>query len=63
LRRVLQKKIEDPIAEEILTGHYKHNDTIKLALHEDMIVFSRIEATNDENASNEENTVQEPENE
>ena len=40
LRRVLQKKIEDPIAEEILTGHYKHNDTIKLALHEDMIVFS-----------------------
>ena len=58
LRRVLQKKIEDPIAEEILTGHYKHNDTIKLALHEDMIIFSRVEATTQDNIE----TAQEDEN-
>ncbi len=43
LRRVIQKKIEDPIAEEILTGHYKHGDTIKLSLNEDVIAFERIE--------------------
>ncbi len=44
LRRVLQKKIEDPIAEEILTGHYQHGDVIKLSLHEDLIVFNKGEA-------------------
>ena len=34
LRRVIQKKIEDPIAEEILTAHYKHGDTIGLYFHQ-----------------------------
>ncbi len=43
LRRVIQKKIEDPIAEEILTAHYKHGDTIGLSLKDDMIVFSPVE--------------------
>ncbi len=44
LRRVIQKKIEDPIAEEILTGHYKHGDAIGLSLSDDSISFARIEA-------------------
>ena len=43
LRRVIQKKIEDPIAEEILTGHYKHGDTIRLELKDDAIAFERVE--------------------
>jgi len=43
LRRVIQKKIEDPIAEEILTAHYKNGDTIQLSLADDAIAFSRKE--------------------
>ena len=43
LRRVIQKKIEDPIAEEILTGKYRDNDIIKLKLDGKKIQFERIE--------------------
>jgi len=42
LRRVIQKKIEDPIAEEILTGMYADGDTIKLSLDDKKIEFERI---------------------
>lgn len=44
LRRLIQKKIEDPIAEEILTGLYGHGDTLKLDLLDEKITFHR-EAT------------------
>ena len=44
LRRLIQKKIEDPIAEEILTGLYGHGDTLKLDFVDEKIVFHR-EAT------------------
>jgi ATP-dependent Clp protease ATP-binding subunit ClpC len=44
LRRVIQKKIEDPIAEEILTGMYTNGDTIKLKLENDKIEFERVKA-------------------
>ena len=44
LRRVIQKKIEDPIAEEILTGMYADGDTIKLKLEEHEVKFERIKA-------------------
>ncbi len=44
LRRLIQKKIEDPIAEEMLTGLYKNGDTIKLKLENEQILFERIEA-------------------
>ncbi len=44
LRRLIQKKIEDPIAEEILTGLYGHGDTLKLELENEKITFQR-EAT------------------
>lgn len=53
LRRLIQKKIEDPIAEEILTGEYKHGDTIRLKLDNDRIVFERI--TPEQKAVNQEN--------
>lgn len=44
LRRLIQKKIEDPIAEEILTGLYGHGDTLKLNLVDEKIQFNRIPA-------------------
>ncbi|OGH96198.1 MAG: ATP-dependent Clp protease ATP-binding subunit ClpC [Candidatus Melainabacteria bacterium GWA2_34_9] len=45
LRRLIQKKIEDPIAEEILTGMYKEGDLLKVKLEGKKIVFERIEGT------------------
>ena len=53
LRRLIQKKIEDPNAEEILTGEYKHGDTIRLKLDNDRIVFERI--TPEQKDANQEN--------
>jgi len=50
LRRVIQKKIEDPIAEEILTGKYRDNDIIKLKLEGKKIQFERIEGKPKEEA-------------
>lgn len=44
LRRLIQKKIEDPIAEEILTGQYGHGDTLKLDLVDEKITFERLAA-------------------
>ena len=45
LRRLIQKKIEDPLAEEILTNAYTPGDTIVLKLQDDKIVFERKEGT------------------
>ncbi len=42
LRRVIQRKIEDPIAEEILTGMYSPGDSIKLNLDDKTIGFERL---------------------
>ena len=41
LRRLIQKKIEDQLAEEILTNAYQPGDTILLKLEDDKIVFER----------------------
>ena len=41
LRRLIQKKIEDQLAEEILTNAYQAGDTILLKLVDDKIVFER----------------------
>ena len=41
LRRLIQKKIEDQLAEEILTNAYQPGDTIVLKLEGDKIVFER----------------------
>lgn len=41
LRRLIQKKIEDSLAEEILLGQYKKGDALTLKLQDKEIVFSR----------------------
>ncbi len=43
LRRVIQKKIEDVLAEEILTGNYKPKDTLVMSMEEDKIKISKKE--------------------
>jgi len=47
LRRLIQKKIEDAIAEEILTGMYKEGDMLKLALDGKKIIFEKVQGAND----------------
>ena len=41
LRRVIQKKIEDVLAEEILTGKYQANDTLVMKMEDDKIVIEK----------------------
>ena len=41
LRRVIQKKIEDVLAEEILTGNYKPKDTLLMSMEDEKIVISK----------------------
>ena len=45
LRRLIQKKIEDQLAEEILTNAYQPGDTILLKLVDDKIVFEKKEGS------------------
>ena len=52
LRRLIQKKIEDQLAEEILTNAYQPGDTILLKLEDDKIVFERKTSENVENLEN-----------
>ena len=55
LRRLIQKKIEDQLAEEILTNAYQPGDTILLKLVDDKIVFERKAGS-----ENKEETKEEP---
>ncbi len=48
LRRLIQKQIEDQLAEEILTNAYQPGDTILLKLVDDKIVFERKEGKHEE---------------
>ena len=41
LRRLIQRKIEDELAEEILTNAYEPGDTIVLKLKDEKIVFEK----------------------
>lgn len=45
LRRLIQKKIEDILAEEILTNKYSAGDTILLKMEDDKIVFEKAKAS------------------
>ena len=42
LRRLIQSKIEDGLAEEILTGEYKAGDTVLLKLEDRKIKFEKL---------------------
>ena len=44
LRRVIQKKVEDVLAEEILSGNYKANDKLKMDYKDDKITIEKIES-------------------
>ena len=41
LRRLIQRKIEDELAEEILSGKYENGDTIRIVLHDGKIAFEK----------------------
>ena len=41
LRRLIQRKIEDMLAEEILSGKYQPGDTIRMTLVDDKITFEK----------------------
>ncbi len=41
LRRLIQRKIEDELAEEILSGKYANGDTIKMVLNDGKIAFEK----------------------
>jgi len=41
LRRLIQRKVEDSLAEEILSGKYAPGDTIRLTLNEGKIAFEK----------------------
>jgi len=43
LRRLIQSKVEDGLAEEILTGEYKANDTVLLKLEDRKIKFEKLQ--------------------
>ncbi len=42
LRRVIQKKVEDILAEEILSGNYKENDKLKMDFKDEKIVIEKV---------------------
>ena len=41
LRRLIQRKMEDSLAEEILSGKYGPSDTIKVTMQEGKITFDK----------------------
>ena len=41
LRRVIQKKVEDVLAEEILTGNYQPNDELVMDMKDEQIVIEK----------------------
>ena len=41
LRRTIQNKIEDPLADALLEGKYKEGDTIKVDVEEGKFVFTK----------------------
>lgn len=64
LRRLIQKTIEDALAEELLLGHAGEGDTIKLNFEDKKIVFNKVKgkpAENTEKAENKKKTSEEKE--
>lgn len=45
LKRAIQQHVENPLAQEILSGRFTPGDTIKVALKKDNIVFSKATET------------------
>ncbi len=53
LRRLIQSKIEDGLAEEILTGQYKAGDTVLLKLEDRKIRFEKLQTSKTKRAKSE----------
>jgi ATP-dependent Clp protease ATP-binding subunit ClpB len=45
LKRAIQQQLENPLAQEILGGHYKPGDIIKIDVQADQLVFSKSAQT------------------
>ena len=57
LRRLIQRKVEDTLAEEILTGKYEEGDTIVLDMKDGKMFFSKKgEETKEDKSDNKEET-------
>ena len=39
LKRVIQREVQDPLAEEILLGHIKDEDTVKITAGSERLIF------------------------
>jgi ATP-dependent Clp protease ATP-binding subunit ClpC len=51
LRRVIQKRIEDEISEEMLSGKFKEGDVVTASLKDGKIVFDKAKAKKSSNAN------------
>ena len=40
LRRTIQTRVEDPLAEKLLAGHYRKGDTIRITVADDAVAFA-----------------------
>lgn len=61
LRRLIQRKIEDNLAEEILSGKYSSGDTIRITLVDDKIAFEKaVKRKSRAKAETEEHTEEVP---
>ena len=60
LRRLIQRKVEDSLAEEILSGKYSAGDTIRLVLTDGKITFEKApkKRARKEKSSSEEKTIE-----
>jgi ATP-dependent Clp protease ATP-binding subunit ClpB len=45
LKRVIQRRLQDPIATAILEGRFREGDTISVAVHDGQLVINRIAGT------------------
>ena len=43
LRRAIQRRIEDPLSEQLLYGKFQEGDTIEAVLQDDVVIFRRAE--------------------
>ena len=48
LRRAIQRMVEDPISESLLSGEYQFGDTITIRVTEDMLDFQKTASAKDE---------------
>ncbi|OHV11484.1 ATP-dependent chaperone ClpB [Kushneria phosphatilytica] len=51
LKRAIQNRIENPLAQELLAGHYSAGDTIRVSAEEDHLKFERVNRSEDVTAA------------